>query len=421
MSSFIPLHLHSMFSTLDGLSTSAEYCSRAKELDITHLALTDHGVLSGHRQHQKACAEYGITPILGVEAYISPTDRFDKRANTKRSDGTSVYNHITLLAANQAGLDNISRLSEIAWTEGYYHKPRIDLELLSEYSDDIIVLSGCLNGLICKSIEHGDEANARRLAQQLKSMFGERFFIEVQSHNPAEMNHALLDLADRLKIQPVMASDCHYSNPEDLWAEEALLILSTSPKMNKEADFNKARKMDLLDRFNYLYPDRKMTFQEIQLFLRSRSEEEQMFAAQGIERSDIFENTKLIGDMVSDYQMHSGLNLLPQPKTDANTRLSQLAFAGLKRRGKDTKEYRDRLELELRQIIATNQSSYFLVVSDMITWAKRNDIMVGPGRGSSAGCLVNYALEITEIDPIQHNLLFARFINAGSAEFDTSI
>lgn len=409
--SYIPLHLHTEYSVLDGLSTPAEYMERAVELGMSHVSVTDHGTMSGHRDFQKAAAAAGITPILGVEAYISATDRFDKRANTKRSDGTSAYNHITLLSLNQNGLENLSKLSEIGWTEGYYHKPRIDLDVLSDFSDDIVVLSGCLNGLICKSIENEDIDTARRIALHLKSVFGERFFIEVQSHNPKEMNHALLDIADSLNIPPVMASDCHYSKPEDLWAEEAMLILSTNPKRNPEAELGKIKSMEMLDKFNYLYPDRKMSFQDIQLFLRSLTQEQEMFKAQGIDRADIFDNTYNIANMVGEYKMYEGLSLLPEPKVDANTRLRSLCNGGLKRRNVDIEPYHKRLEIELGIIQAKDFSPYFLVVGDMVSWAKKNDIMVGPGRGSAAGSLVCYLLGITEIDPLKHNLLFARFIN----------
>lgn len=384
---------------------------RANELGMSHISITDHGAMAGHRDFQQAAAEANITPILGLEAYISATDRFDKRANSKRSDGTSAYNHITLLSLNQNGYENLSKLSELAWSEGFYNKPRIDLDLLSDYSDDMVVLSGCLNGLICKSIENDDLDAARRIALHLKSVFNDRFFIEVQSHNPKAMNLALLELADSLKIQPVMASDCHYAREEDLWAEEAMLILSTNPKPEKGLDMSATKGMEMLDKFNYLYPDRKMTFQDYQLFLRSLEQEQNLFKAQGIDRTDIFDNTYEIANMVGDYAMYKGLSLLPEPKTDANARLRSLCNGGLKHRAWNSPEYLKRMELELGIIQSKDFASYFLVVADMIAWAKRNGIMVGPGRGSAAGSLVCYLLGITEIDPLEHNLLFARFIN----------
>lgn len=385
---------------------------RAKELDISAISTTDHGSLSGHREFYFAAQKHGLKPILGLEAYISSTDRFDKRASKARSDGTSVYNHITLLAANDNGLNNINRLSELAWTEGYYFKPRIDSEILYEYSDDVIVLSGCLNGLICKALEAGDEDRAIKIANEMKSVFGDRFFIEVQSHNPPEVNHALLAIADKLDIPPAMASDCHYANPQDLWIEEAMLILATNPKVNPDADMSKAQKMDILDRFNYLYPDRPMSFKDLQLYLRSSETEQQMFAAQGIDREDIYKNTHVIADMVSDYDMPRGLDLLPVPKTDANARLDTLVQRGLKRRGlADISEYQQRAEEELALIKTKNFASYFLIIADMIVWGKKQGILFGPGRGSAAGSLVLYAIGATEVDPLKYNLLFSRFLN----------
>lgn len=406
---YVPIHLHTEYSVLDGLNKPSEYVDRAKELGITHLSQTDHGTLAGHREFQRACEAGGIKPILGLEAYISSTDRFDRRANAKRSDGTSVYNHITLLAADQNGLQNLSKMSELAWTEGYYYKPRIDLEVLKQFSEGIIVASGCLNGLIAKAIEAGDIERAELIANELHEHFGDKFFIEVQSHNPAEMNHALLSIADKLNIAPVMASDCHYAKPEDLWAQEAMLILSTKPTQNKEATWQD--EMDLLERFNYLYPDRKMSFQELNLYLRSYQEEVEAFSRQGIDREDIFKNTLVIADMVGEYAMHSGLDLLPSPKGDPDAQLKSMCIQGLRERNCDTEVYRKRMNMELEVIHNKNFSSYFLIVSDMVSWAKGEGILVGPGRGSAAGSLVNYLLGITDIDPIQHNLLFARFIN----------
>lgn len=417
MSQYSPLHLHTFFSLMDGLNSPEEYVERAKELGITALSQTDHGTLAGHRDFQRACAAGGIKPILGLEAYISSTDRFDKRAPAKRTDGTSIYNHITLLSLNQNGFRNLSKMSEIAWTEGYYHKPRIDLEILEQYGDDMVVLSGCLNGLVAKNIENGNVAEAEAMALRLQGSFGDRFFIEVQSHNPAETNHELLRIADKFGISPAMASDCHYAKREDLWAEEAMLILSTSPKRAEEIDRSRLEKMSMLEKFNYLYPDRKMTFEKLELYLRSYEDERTAFESQGITRLDIYENTNLIADRVGEYDMYSGLDLLPSPKGNPHQILCQLVYDGLHRRGRTTEEYMDRAESELRQIIASNQSSYFLVVSEMVSWAKDNNILVGPGRGSSAGSLVNYALEITDIDPIKYDLLFTRFINVGSADY----
>lgn len=410
---YTELHLHDYFSALDGLDSPAGYFERAAELGMTHMAQTNHGTLIGHREFQREAKKAGITPILGVEAYISETDRFDKRSNAKREDGTSAYSHIILLAQNEPGLNTMYKLNEAAWTEGFYNKPRIDLDLLEEYNDGIIVLSGCMGGIISKAFERKDYLAADQYAQRLKSILGERFFIEVQSHNPLELNRALLDLADILDIKPVITSDCHYARKEDLWIEEAMLITSTNPKRNFDADMTKAAKMDYLERYNYIYPDRKMSFQEIEIYLKSAQEHYQDMKKRGFDRVDVIENTNLIKDMIGEYPFHQGLDLLPKPKNDSPERLlEKKARAGLRNRGLDKDpKYVARLEEELDIIKGKNFSTYFLIVANMINWAKSQGIMVGPGRGSAAGSLVCYAMSITEVDPLEYGLLFFRFIN----------
>lgn len=416
---YTELHLHDYYSTLDGLNSPAEYMIRAKELGMTHLAQTNHGTLGGHREFQKSAMDAGIVPILGVEAYISPTDRFDRRAKNKRSDGTNTYNHLIILSQNETGLKTLNKLNEIAWTEGFYNKPRIDMEVLEENNDGLIVLSGCLNSMLCKAIEAGNFDEAVRVAERFKDILGDRFFIEVQAHNPVEMNLALLDIADKLSIPPVVTSDCHYANKKDLWIEEAMLILSTNPKHDKEFDFSKAQKMDILDRFNYIYPDRKMTFTEIEIYLRSAEEQLNGFKKQGIDREDIVKNTELIASRIGEYPFHQGLDLLPKPKNgNPDDLLDKKARAGLRNRGLDKNpEYVARLDEELNIIKSKDFSTYFLIIANMIKWAKDQDIFVGPGRGSAAGSLVCYALGITEVDPIKYGLLFFRFINPERNDF----
>jgi DNA polymerase-3 subunit alpha len=310
-------------------------------------------------------------------------------------------------------------LQELAWNEGFYHKPRIDREVLKEYAKDIIVLSGCLNGLISKAIERQEFSEAKLILKDFKQTFGEDFYIEVQSHNPKEINGKLLELADELGIKPVATGDAHFAKGEDKVLEEAMLILSTSPKSDKEADFEMSRNMNnMLDRFNYLYPDRRISFQDYNLFIQSREEIESDFNKCDIKRTDIYENTMEIANKIGEYDFNSGLDLLPVPKTDADEKLSQMASEGLKRLSLDQdKVYIDRLQEELSIIKDKSFASYFLVVADMINWAKENNIMVGPGRGSAAGSLVCYALGITDVDPIKYDLLFFRFINPERNDF----
>ena len=415
--SFTHLHVHSYYSLMDGLNSPAELAKAAKEAGQTALAITDHGTLSSHRDMQIACKEIGIKPILGVEAYISPTDRFDRSSKTDKS--IQAYNHIILLAKNKKGLENINTLQELAWNEGFYHKPRIDREILKEYAEGIIVLSGCLNGLISKAIERGEFSEAKMVLKDFQKTFGDDFYIEVQSHNPSEINSKLLELADELKIKAVATGDAHFAKEEDRVLEEAMLILSTSPKADKDADFDMSRQIkDMNDRFNYLYPDRRISFQDFNLFIQTRSEIEADFNKAGINRTDIYENTMEIADKVGEYDFYQNLDLLPVPKTDADERLRELAEKGLESLGKASDEvYVARLNEELGVIASKNFASYFLVVADMISWAKSQDIMVGPGRGSAAGSLVCYSLGITSVDPIEYDLLFFRFINPERNDF----
>ena len=415
--SFTHLHVHSYYSLMDGLNSPKELCQAALDAGQTAIAITDHGTLSSHRDMQIAAKELGIKPILGVEAYISPTDRFDRSSKTDKS--IQAYNHIILLAKNKKGLENINILQELAWNEGFYHKPRIDREVLKEYAEGIIVLSGCLNGLISKCIEKGELSEAKLILQDFKQIFMEDFYVEVQSHNPHEINSTLLKLADELGIKAVATGDAHFAKEEDRILEEALLILSTSPKFDKDADFDMSRNMkDMLDRFNYLYPDRRISFQDMNLFIQSRSEIEADFNKAGISRTDIYENTMEIANKVSDYDFNQNLDLLPVPKTDADEKLRELAYRGLERLQKASDDiYVARVEEELSVIASKNFASYFLVIADMINWAKENNIKVGPGRGSAAGSLVCYSLGITDVDPIKYDLLFFRFINPERNDF----
>jgi len=423
MSNFTHLHVHSQYSVMDGLNTPLELMNAAKNLGQTAIAITDHGTLSGHRDMQKAAMETGIKPILGIEAYISATDRFDKRDTSKRDDNTSIFNHIILLAQNKQGLKNLNKLSEIAWTEGYYHKPRIDREILAEYKEGLIILSGCMNGLISKAHERGEINEAKMLAKWFKTTFGDNFYMEIQPHNPVELNKFLLELADEVGIRPIVTGDCHFSTKEERALEEAMLILSTSPKANKDADFEKSRQIDnIFERYNYLYPDRKISFEELDVYVMSREEIEVQMHAQGITRTDIYDNTMEIADSIQEYDFLQDLNILPRPKEDPDKTVREICWKAMEDMkltsswlGNDT--YELRLEEELEVISKKDFSPYFLVISDMINWAKSQNIKVGPGRGSAAGSLVCYLLGITEVDPIKYDLLFFRFINEERNDF----
>jgi DNA polymerase-3 subunit alpha len=403
---------------MDGLNTPHELLEAAKKQGQTSLSITDHGTLSSHRDMQIAAKELGIKPILGIEAYISETDRFDKREVKKRDDNTSVYNHIILLAKNDIGLKNLQKLSQIAWTEGYYRKPRIDMDVLFEYKEGIIVVSGCMNGLISKAIERGELNRAEELVNIFKDNFGDDFYIEVQAHNPKELNNSLLNLADKFGVKPVATGDCHFAKKEERDLEELLLILSTKPSENKEADYASGRAFtNTLDRFDHLYPNRPISFADINVYIQSYSEISMDFEKAGITRKDIYKSSVEIADKIESYTFHENLDLLPVPKKNALKTLKEMCEKSLVDKGLENETYKERLQEELKVISDKNFASYFLVVGDMVNWAKENEILVGPGRGSAAGSLVCYLMGITEVDPIKFDLLFFRFINPERNDF----
>jgi DNA polymerase III subunit alpha len=421
------LHVHTHFSLFDGIATPQEYIDRAVELGMNSLAITDHGSLSGHREFYRAAKEKNIKPILGVEGYITE-DRFDQRDRDSREGPLDlVYNHIVLLAKNQKGLENLNRLNEIAWTEGFYKKPRIDYKVLEQYKEGLVVTSGCLSGTVAKAIESGELAAAKSQIEWHKKVFGDDYYIEVMPHNPAEINHQLLELADEFGVKPVVTPDCHHAHTGQKEIQELKLILNTySNKIQKDATFEKSKKFDnLKDRLNYLYGERDITFDNFDIHLLSDEEMRAAMKSQGIDREDIYESTTEIANKVTEYDIRDGLDLLPAQYQNPDQELRDLALEGLKVRGLDqNKEYLDRLEEEMAVIESKKFGPYFLVVRNMINWAKKEGIQVGPGRGSSAGSLLCYTLGITDIDPIKYGLLFFRFINPERNDFpdiDTDI
>ena len=424
--SYIGLHVHTHYSLFDGIATPLEYVERAKELGMTSLAITDHGSLSGHREFYRAAKEQGIRPILGVEGYIT-ADRFDQRDKQEREGLLDlVYNHIIVLAKDEAGLENLNKLNEIAWTEGYYKKPRIDYEVLEKYSEGLIVLSGCLSGALAKAIEAEEFAEAKRIIEWHKRVFKDDYYIEVMPHNPAEVNKQLLALADEFNVKAVVTPDCHHAHTGQKEIQELKLVLNTySNKVQKDSTYEKSTKFDnLVDRLQYLYGDRDISFSEYDIHLLSDEEMHNAMKAQGIDREDMYEHTQEIANKIQDYDIKDYLDLLPVQYQNPNKELRDLAVAGLEKRGVLSDEYLARLDEELKVIEDKNFGPYFLVVRNMISWAKKEGIMVGPGRGSAAGSLLCYALEITDIDPIPHGLLFFRFINPERNDFpdiDTDI
>ena len=400
---YVPLHVHTHYSLMDGVATPEEYAKRASEIGLSAIAITDHGVLSGHRPMYRAAKANGIKPILGIEGYIT-ADRFDNRDKSERTEPLDmVYNHIVLLAKNDKGLENLNKLNELAWTEGYYRKPRIDFEILQKYKEGVVVLSACMSGILAKAIEYKEYAAAKKHITWFKENFGDDFYVEVMPHNSPELNKELLEMADTYGVKSVVTPDCHHSDKSQKVIQEMMLLLNTHAKLNKESTFDKASKIeDPMKRLDYLYgEDRMMSFRSFDIHLLSYEEIKSAMQQQGIKREDIYENTVEIANKVEEYTIKSNLDLLPIKVEDPDNELLALTSRGLVLRGlSENKEYLDRLNLELDVIKSKNFSPYFLVVHNMLNWAKEQGIMVGPGRGSAAGSLVCYALGITEIDPI---------------------
>jgi DNA polymerase-3 subunit alpha len=425
--SYAGLHVHTHYSLFDGIATPQEYVDRAVELGMPAIAITDHGSLSGHREMYRAAKEAGIKPILGIEGYICK-DRLDHEEKDKTDLLNLNYNHLVILAKNSKGLENLNKLNEIAWTDGFYKKPRIDWNILAEYKEGLVITSGCLSGVLAKAIEANELAYAKEHIKWCKDTFGDDYYIEVMPHNPAEVNQMLLDLADEFGITPVVTPDCHHADTSQKEIQELKLILNSySNKTEKDVSYEKSKKYDnLMDRLDYLYgADRQMTFNKFDIHLLSDEEMRNAMKAQGIDREDMYEATLEIVNKVEDYDIQDYRDLLPVQYQDPDGELLSLALEGLKAKGLDqNQEYIDRLNEELTIIKDKSFGPYFLVVRSMIAWAKKEGIMVGPGRGSSAGSLLCYALEITDIDPIEHGLLFFRFINPERNDFpdiDTDI
>ena len=426
--SYVGLHVHTHYSLFDGIATPQEYVDRAVQLGMKAIAITDHGSLSGHRELYRAAKEAGIKPILGIEGYITK-DLYDHTDKKEKNDLLDLnYNHLIILAKNSKGLENLNKLNEIAWTDGFYKKPRVDWKVLKQYKEGLIVTSGCLSGFLAKAIEAENLAVAKKHIQWAKTTFGDDYYIEVMPHNPPEVNKLLLDLADEFKITPVVTPDCHHSDPSQADIQELKLILNSySNKTEKDVTYEKSKKHEtLMEKLDYLYgAERQMSFKNFEIHLLSDDEMHRAMKAQGIDREDMYQATIDIMNKIEDYGIKDYQDLLPVQYKNPDGELYDLAIAGLKERGLDSNEqYLARLDEELKIIKDKNFGPYFLVVRSMIAWAKKEGILVGPGRGSSAGSLLCYALNITDIDPIKHGLLFFRFINPERNDFpdiDTDI
>lgn len=388
--SFVHLHVHTEYSLLDGSNKIKEYVNRVKELGMTAAAITDHGVMFGVIDFYKAAKAAGINPVLGCEVYVAPNSRFDREA----SHGDDRYYHLVLLAENNQGYQNLMKIVSKGFVEGYYYKPRVDMEVLEEYHEGIIVLSACLAGEVQRYIARGLYEDAKEVALRYEKCFGKgNFFLELQDHGIPEqktVNTQLLRMSQETGIELVATNDVHYTNAEDWEAHDVLLCLQTGKKLSDE---------------------NRMRYEGGQYYVKSEAEMKALFpyALQAIE------NTQKIADRCH-VEIEFGVTKLPHFEVpegyDSWTYLNKLCHEGLVQRyPKNHEELLPKLDYELAVIKKMGYVDYFLIVWDFINYARMNDIPVGPGRGSAAGSLVSYTTGITNIDPIRYNLLFERFLN----------
>ncbi len=388
---FTHLHVHTEYSLLDGSSKIKELPARAKELGMDSLAITDHGVMYGVIDFYRACKAVGIKPIIGCEVYVAPGSRFDKEAV---GQGDDRYYHLVLLAENNTGYSNLMKIVSRGFTEGFYYKPRVDYEVLTEYHEGIIALSACLAGEVARDITRNNYEEAKKAALHYQEIFGkDNFFLELQDHGiPAQrlVNQELMRMSRETGIELVCTNDIHYTYAEDAEAHDLLLCLQTGKKVTDED---------------------RMRYEGGQYYCKSPEEMAQLFpyAPQALE------NTYKIAQRC-EVEIEFGKTKLPKYEVpegyDSWTYLLHLCNEGLvKRYGDEAETHRERLDYELGVIKRMGYVDYFLIVWDFINYAKQNGIAVGPGRGSGAGSIVAYSLSITDIDPIRYNLLFERFLN----------
>ena len=387
---FTHLHVHTEYSLLDGASKIKELVARTKELGMDSIAITDHGVMYGVIDFYRACREVGIKPIIGCEVYVAPGSRFDREVGR----GEDRYYHLVLLAENDLGYHNLMKIVSRGFTEGYYYKPRVDMEVLREFHEGVIALSACLAGEVAVQIRRGFLAEAREAALRYLDIFGEgNYFLELQDHGIPDqtlVNTELLKMHEELGIPLVATNDIHYVNAKDWEAHDFLLCIQTNKKLKDED---------------------RMRYEGGQYYLKSPEEMEALFPY----AKEALENTYKIAQRCN-VEIVFGEQKVPKfdvpAPYDAYGYLEHLCREGIKRRYQPvTKELQERLDYELGTIKHMGYVDYFLIVWDFIHYAREHGIPVGPGRGSAAGSIVAYCLEITNIDPIRYNLLFERFLN----------
>ena len=389
--SFAHLHVHTEYSLLDGSNKIKECIARVKELGMDSVAITDHGVMYGVIDFYRAAKAAGIRPILGCEVYVAPGSRFDKETGGDREER---YYHLVLLAENDLGYHNLMKIVSRGFTEGYYYRPRVDREILEQYHEGIIALSACLAGEVQRNILRGMYEEGKAAALRYQKIFGEgNFFLELQDHGIPEqklVNQGLVRMAKETGIELVATNDVHYTYAEDEKPHDILLCIQTGKKIEDED---------------------RMRYEGGQYYIKSEEEMRELFpyAPQALE------NTERIARRCS-VEIEFGVTKLPKfdvPEGYTSWEyLNKLCREGFERRYPDAGEdLRERLEYELSTIHSMGYVDYFLIVWDFIRYARDHGIMVGPGRGSAAGSIVAYCLEITSIDPIKYQLLFERFLN----------
>ncbi len=393
---FTHLHVHSQYSILDGLPKIDQLLDHVKKLGMDSVALTDHGVLYGAVEFYKEAKKRNIKPIIGSEVYVAVNKMDDKRPNI---DNKSY--HMILLVRNKEGYENLVKLITEAHLRGFYYKPRIDEELLEKHSSGLIALSACIQGKIPRFILANKKKEARNLAKRYSNLFGkDGFYLEIQKHPHIKeqeiVNKELIKMSAEMNIPLAATCDSHYLLAEDAETQDVLMSISTGSDIND--------------------PDR-LTIKEDDFSLRPTEEMKELFK----DTPEAINNTSKIADLCN-FEFKLGENKLPHIKIEGgrteNEELKEMCLKGVKGRylKEDMEKVNKRLNEELEVIWGANLSSYFLIVQDFVNWAKSNNIVVGPGRGSAGGSLVSYLLGITNIDPLHYDLLFERFLNPGRAK-----
>ena len=387
---FVHLHSHTEYSLLDGSNKIKEYVKRVKELGMNSAAITDHGVMYGVIDFYRAAKAEGINPVIGCEVYVAPNSRLDKEL----TGGEDRYYHLVLLAENNQGYANLMKIVSKGFTEGYYYKPRVDIEVLRTYHEGIIALSACLAGEVARDIHKGLVDEAKKAAGKYLDCFGkDHFYLELQDHGIPQqklVNTTLLSISSELGIPLVATNDIHYTYAEDAKPHDILLCIQTAKKLADED---------------------RMRYEGGQYYVKSEEEMKELFPY----ALEALENTQKIADRCH-VEIEFGVTKLPRFEVpqgyDSWSYLNELCDQGLSERyPEDDGTLRKRLDYELSVIQKMGYVDYFLIVWDFINYARQQDIPVGPGRGSAAGSIVSYCLHITNIDPIRYQLLFERFLN----------